>query len=66
MLFTDGLSDARDRSGARLGEPAVLDTIVRHRAEPTARILERVFEVVAAHSGDVPSLDDQTLVIVRS
>ena len=66
VLFTDGISDARDRAGVRLGEQPVLETIVRHRAEPTARILAQVFEMVAAHSGDVAPLDDQTLVIVRS
>lgn len=66
VLFTDGLSDARSRSGQRLGEEALLETIRRHRTEPPAAILERLIEVVEAHSGDTPRRDDQTIVLLRS
>ena len=66
LLFTDGISDARDGTGARLGENIVLETVAQHRREPVERILQRVFERVADHAGDVPRNDDQTLVILRS
>lgn len=65
VLFTDGLSDARDRHGRRLGEEAVLDVIVDHRGATPKTILEKAFEVVRAHTGDVPLRDDQTLVVLR-
>lgn len=66
VLFTDGLSDARSRSGHRLGEEALLETIRRYRAEPPAVILDHLIEVVEAHSGDMPRRDDQTIVLLRS
>jgi sigma-B regulation protein RsbU (phosphoserine phosphatase) len=66
VLFTDGLSDARSRSGQRLGEEALLETIRRHRAEPPAAILERLIEVVEEHSEQTPRRDDQTIVLLRS
>jgi serine phosphatase RsbU (regulator of sigma subunit) len=56
----------RDDIGARLGEGPVLDIVCRHRTEPPARILERVFAALQAHIGDVVRRDDLTLVLVRS
>ena len=66
VLFTDGLSDARSRSGQRLGEEALLEVIRRHRREPPADILTRLIELVEAHSGDTPRRDDQTIVLLHS
>ena len=66
LLFTDGISDARDRRGRRLGEDAVVETVVRHRASPPAEIVERVFDVLALHTGDTLRRDDLTLVLLRS
>ncbi len=66
VLFTDGISDARDRRGRRLGEKAVLDTIIENRAATPAEIVERVFDMLSLHTGDTPRRDDLTLVITRS
>ncbi|HEY2375104.1 MAG TPA: GAF domain-containing SpoIIE family protein phosphatase [Gemmatimonadaceae bacterium] len=66
VLFTDGLSDARSRTGQRLGEEALLETIRRYRHEAPSSILSRLIEVVEAHSGATPRRDDQTIVLLRS
>ena len=66
LLFTDGVSDARNDAGVRLGEQPVLDIVARHRREPTAVILERVFDLLSAHVGESPRPDDLALVIVRT
>ena len=66
LLFTDGVSDARNDAGVRLGEQPVLDIVSRHRSEPTAVILERVFDLLSAHVGESPRPDDLALVIVRN
>jgi sigma-B regulation protein RsbU (phosphoserine phosphatase) len=66
LLFTDGVSDAPDRAGRRLGEQPVLDIVREHRAEPAAEIVERVFATLRQHTGDAPLRDDLTLVVVRS
>ena len=49
-LFTDGVSDARSPDDARLGEDRVLDTIRAHRDASPSEILERVIEVLDAHT----------------
>jgi sigma-B regulation protein RsbU (phosphoserine phosphatase) len=66
VLFTDGLSDARNRGGQRLGEEPLLEAIRRHRQEQPAEILTRLIDLVEAHSGDTPRRDDQTIVLLRS
>jgi sigma-B regulation protein RsbU (phosphoserine phosphatase) len=66
VLFTDGISDARDRRGRRLGEQVVLDTVVTHRTAAPAEIVDRVFEVLTLHTGDTPLRDDLTLIVTRS
>ena len=66
VLFTDGISDARDRLGKRLGEQVVLDLVCGHRAEEPAVIVDRVFDVLRSHIGDTPLRDDLTLVVLRS
>jgi len=66
VLFTDGLSDARSRTGQRLGEEALLETIRRYRGESPDEILARLIELVEEHSGGTPRRDDQTIVLLRS
>jgi sigma-B regulation protein RsbU (phosphoserine phosphatase) len=66
VLFTDGLSDARNRAGERLGEGALLEVLSRYRDEEPAEILTRLIDLVEAHSGDTPRRDDQTIVLLRS
>jgi len=66
LLFTDGVSDARNRADTRLGEQPVLDIVTAHRTRPAAEIVDRVFEMLTQHMGDVPARDDLTLVVLRS
>lgn len=66
VLFTDGIPDSRNSNGDRLGEAPVLDTISEHRAEPVGKIVDRVFDLLREHSGEVPSPDDLTLLVLRS
>jgi serine phosphatase RsbU (regulator of sigma subunit) len=65
-LFTDGITDALNEAGQPMGERRVLETIKRHAAEPSAVIVERVFEALREHTGDIPPRDDLTLVVLRS
>ncbi|MGI9140711.1 MAG: PP2C family protein-serine/threonine phosphatase [Gemmatimonadaceae bacterium] len=66
LLFTDGISDARNSKGDRLGEQRVLDAVKKNRKEPVDVILEKVFESLRRFSGRTPLRDDQTLVILRA
>ena len=66
VLFTDGITDALNEAGQPMGERRVLDTIKRHAAESPAEIVERVFDALREHAGDIPPRDDLTLVVLRS
>jgi sigma-B regulation protein RsbU (phosphoserine phosphatase) len=66
LLFTDGVSDARNREGERLGEDPIVEMAQKHRADPPASILERIFEMLDQHTGDTRRRDDLTIVAVRS
>ncbi|HEY6089938.1 MAG TPA: GAF domain-containing SpoIIE family protein phosphatase [Gemmatimonadaceae bacterium] len=66
ILFTDGISDARNASDERLGEDRVLELIKENRENPTKVIVDRVFKMLEVHTRAVPSRDDLTLVVLRS
>ncbi len=66
LLFTDGVSDARNRAGTRLGEQAVLDSVVSHRHESAEAILLHIFGMLSIHTGGAPRRDDLTIVVLRS
>jgi phosphoserine phosphatase RsbU/P len=65
VFFTDGVSDARDQQGRRLGEQAVLDLLASTPATATPdELLEAVFAQVQQHVGRAPLRDDWTVVVV--
>jgi sigma-B regulation protein RsbU (phosphoserine phosphatase) len=66
LLFTDGVSDARNHDGDRLGEERIVELARRHRDEDPARIVDRIFELLDQHTGDAPRRDDLTIVALRS
>jgi sigma-B regulation protein RsbU (phosphoserine phosphatase) len=66
VLFTDGVSDARNRTGERFGEDRILNAVRSHRDRQPAEILDHVFTVLDAHTGSVPRRDDLTIVVVRN
>ena len=66
VLFTDGITDTRNRAGARLDEQPVLECVRTHRHEEPSAIAARVFALLEDFTGDVPQLDDLTLVLLKS
>ncbi len=64
VLFTDGVVDALNADGKRLGERAMLQTLSRMcNAESPEAILETMFAAVRAHAGDTPLRDDLAIVV---
>ena len=66
VLFTDGIIDARNAAGEHLGEAVILQTLAQHRTKRPSEIVDRVFDVLKAHTGETPLLDDLTLVVLRT
>jgi sigma-B regulation protein RsbU (phosphoserine phosphatase) len=66
VLFTDGISDARDEAGTVLGEDRVLEVVRARRREAPQRIVDGVFALLEGHMGQVAAADDQALVVLRA
>jgi sigma-B regulation protein RsbU (phosphoserine phosphatase) len=66
VLFTDGVSDARNRAGDRLGEERVLDAVLKFRKAEPVEILARVFDVLDRHTAAAVRRDDLTLLVLKS
>ena len=66
LLFTDGVSDARNRHGERLGEDQVVELARKHRDETPAQVIDRIFALLDQHTGDTRRRDDLTIVLLRS
>jgi sigma-B regulation protein RsbU (phosphoserine phosphatase) len=65
FLFTDGVSDARNRFDARLGEQPATDIVCRYRTEAPDVILHRVLDELEEHAGGTVQRDDLALVLMR-
>ena len=66
LLFTDGVSDARDRQGERLGEEKIVEVARKFRDQPPALLLDKIFDLLDQHTGDTRRRDDLTIVALRS
>ncbi len=66
VLFTDGISDARDEHGTVLGEERVLDVVRARRKDMPSRVVDGVFALLEGHMGRVTPADDQALIVLRT
>lgn len=65
VLFTDGVSDARDERGGRLGEQSVLDRLATIPPDDTPdMVMDALFAHVDAHVRGTTLRDDLAVVIV--
>jgi len=64
LAFTDGVTDARDPSGALYSEGRLL-TLLAGGADSASGLLERIEAAVAAHAGGAERYDDITMLAVR-
>ena len=65
VLYTDGLTEARDVRGRLFGERRSRAILAAHAADPAARIAEALMAELSRFSGDAPRADDLTLVVVK-
>ena len=66
LLFTDGVSDARNPAGVRLGEDRILEIARHHRDDAPDQLVDSIFAAVEEHTGEVRRRDDLTVVALRS
>jgi sigma-B regulation protein RsbU (phosphoserine phosphatase) len=66
LLYTDGITEARNPAGDMFGVHRLIDHTERHAAAglPTAETLRRLAHAVATHH-DGPAADDATLLLAE-
>jgi phosphoserine phosphatase RsbU/P len=65
VLFTDGLTEARNEDGDEFGEARLQDSIVEHRACSAPALQARVTEAVSVFAAG-PLQDDATLIVLAA
>jgi serine phosphatase RsbU (regulator of sigma subunit) len=66
ILFTDGVTEARDDDGTDLGSTTIGDALVKLHGGDATAIAASVNETVLAHVGDAENLDDDVTLLVVS
>ncbi|NIM51118.1 MAG: SpoIIE family protein phosphatase [Gemmatimonadales bacterium] len=64
LLFSDGIVDARNAEGAKLGEQRVLELATEHRTAPSRDIVEAI--LAAAADFEAAAKDDRTILALRT
>lgn len=64
-LFTDGVTEAPDRSGELFGEGRLKELLRTNFKEPLREIVTEAIDQIAEHSSDAPRSDDVTLLLFR-
>jgi sigma-B regulation protein RsbU (phosphoserine phosphatase) len=62
VLYTDGITEARDGAGEELGEQGLSDIALRHRALPAEQMLAEMLREIEAFNRGVYE-DDATLIV---
>jgi phosphoserine phosphatase RsbU/P len=66
LLYTDGVTDARDEQGELYGLERLVRCLGLEAGEPAQAICDRVVEALAGHQGRAPQADDITLLAIRA
>jgi sigma-B regulation protein RsbU (phosphoserine phosphatase) len=65
LMFSDGVTDARNADDQEFGEPRLLACVAENRGCPPAELLNRLFRLVRDFVGDTAPADDITATITR-
>jgi phosphoserine phosphatase RsbU/P len=65
VFFSDGILDARSRSGEMFGRGRVEKIIADCAARSADCVVDRLFKAAAEHSAGVETFDDQTVVAIK-
>lgn len=65
VVYSDGITEARNASGEFYGRKRLSDVIVKYRAESSAKLLDRVIADVRKFMGTAEAADDMSLLVVR-
>ncbi len=64
VLYTDGITEARDRVGNEFGRDGLVDAVATSGTAGAAQMVEDVRERIRRFAGDTPQMDDITLLVL--
>jgi phosphoserine phosphatase RsbU/P len=65
VFFSDGILDARSRSGDLFGRTRVESIVAGCSGRSADCVVDSIFKAVAEHSAGVEAFDDQTVVAIK-
>lgn len=65
LLYTDGATEAENNTGEQFSEMRLAQSFKKHAAKPVQEIVESIKKEIIQWQGEVPLLDDITLLAVR-
>ncbi len=65
VFYTDGISDARNRSGASFGDERIERIVAARCGESAENIVDAMFGAVSGFSEGVSPFDDETVVVIK-
>jgi len=65
VFYSDGISDAGNRSGQSFGDERVDQVVAEHCGSSAEEIVRAIFDAVSRHSQGVAHFDDATVVVLK-
>jgi sigma-B regulation protein RsbU (phosphoserine phosphatase) len=65
VIYSDGITEALNRADEEFGEARLHQVITAHAKDGAQELVERILDSVQAFAGDVPQMDDMTLVVIQ-
>lgn len=65
VLFSDGVTEAENNNGQEFGETGLVDVVNKNWKCGSGELIDKIITAVQIHAGDLPQMDDITLVILK-
>jgi sigma-B regulation protein RsbU (phosphoserine phosphatase) len=65
VLFTDGITESRNRNGEEFGEEGLVQLLKKSAKQPAAKIVGKVCDEVSSFTSGVPPMDDMTFIVIK-
>jgi sigma-B regulation protein RsbU (phosphoserine phosphatase) len=65
ILFTDGLTEGRNKENEEFGEEKLTELIRKHSKLPAQKLLEKIYGELESFTSGTDQMDDMTLVVLK-
>jgi sigma-B regulation protein RsbU (phosphoserine phosphatase) len=64
-IYSDGVPDAQNEAEDEFSTERLVEVLREHSAEPSAAIVDHVFDAIDAFAGNAPQFDDITMMVLK-